>query len=54
MRYRVIYEQGDTSWGAYVPDPPGTDPTDPVVVFFLTTDTRVRRPAHSEPPPPPG
>jgi predicted RNase H-like HicB family nuclease len=20
MRYTVIYEQGDTSWGAYVPD----------------------------------
>ena len=23
MRYTVIYEQGDTSWGAYVPDLPG-------------------------------
>ncbi len=23
MRYTVIYEQGPTSWGAYVPDLPG-------------------------------
>jgi predicted RNase H-like HicB family nuclease len=23
MRYTVIVEQGDTSWGAYVPDLPG-------------------------------
>lgn len=23
MKYTVIYEQGDTSWGAYVPDLPG-------------------------------
>ena len=23
MRYSVVYEQGDTSWGAYVPDLPG-------------------------------
>lgn len=23
MRYTVIYEQGDSSWGAYVPDLPG-------------------------------
>lgn len=23
MRYTVIYEQGDNSWGAYVPDLPG-------------------------------
>lgn len=23
MRYTVVYEQGDTSWGAYVPDLPG-------------------------------
>lgn len=23
MRYTVIIEQGDTSWGAYVPDLPG-------------------------------
>ncbi len=23
MRYSVIYEQGATSWGAYVPDLPG-------------------------------
>ena len=23
MRYIVIYEQGPTSWGAYVPDLPG-------------------------------
>ncbi len=23
VRYTVIYEQGDTSWGAYVPDLPG-------------------------------
>lgn len=23
MRYTVIYEEGDTSWGAYVPDLPG-------------------------------
>lgn len=22
-RYSVVYEQGDTSWGAYVPDLPG-------------------------------
>jgi len=23
MRYSVVYEQGDTTWGAYVPDLPG-------------------------------
>jgi predicted RNase H-like HicB family nuclease len=23
IRYTVIYEQGPTSWGAYIPDPPG-------------------------------
>lgn len=23
MRYAVVYEQGDSSWGAYVPDLPG-------------------------------
>lgn len=23
MKYTVIYEQGPTSWGAYVPDLPG-------------------------------
>lgn len=23
MRYTVIYEQGDTGWGVYVPDLPG-------------------------------
>lgn len=23
MHYSVVYEQGDTSWGAYVPDLPG-------------------------------
>jgi len=23
MRYTVIYEKGETSWGAYVPDLPG-------------------------------
>lgn len=23
MRYSVVYEQGDTSWGASVPDLPG-------------------------------
>ena len=23
MRYSVVYEHGDTSWGAYVPDLPG-------------------------------
>jgi len=23
MRYSLVYEQGDTSWGAYVPDLPG-------------------------------
>ena len=23
MKYTVIYEKGDTSWGAYVPDLPG-------------------------------
>ncbi len=23
MRYSVVYEQGDASWGAYVPDLPG-------------------------------
>jgi len=23
MRYSVVYEKGDTSWGAYVPDLPG-------------------------------
>jgi predicted RNase H-like HicB family nuclease len=23
MQYTVIYEEGDTSWGAYVPDLPG-------------------------------
>jgi len=23
MRYSVVYEQGDTSWGTYVPDLPG-------------------------------
>jgi len=23
MRYSVVYKQGDTSWGAYVPDLPG-------------------------------
>jgi predicted RNase H-like HicB family nuclease len=23
MRYTVIYEKGETSWGAYVPDIPG-------------------------------
>lgn len=23
MKYTVIYEQGDASWGAYVPDLPG-------------------------------
>jgi len=23
MRYPVVYEQGDSSWGAYVSDPPG-------------------------------
>lgn len=23
MNYTVIYEQGDSSWGAYVPDVPG-------------------------------
>lgn len=23
MRYTVIYEQGPTSWGAYIPDLPG-------------------------------
>ena len=23
MRYKVIYEKGPTSWGAYVPDLPG-------------------------------
>ena len=23
MRYSVVYEQGDTSWRAYVPDLPG-------------------------------
>jgi len=23
MKFTVIYEKGQTSWGAYVPDPPG-------------------------------
>lgn len=23
MRYRVVIEKGETSWGAYVPDLPG-------------------------------
>ena len=38
MQYTVIIEQGDTSWGAYVPDLPGcvaaADTRDEVVVLI--------------------
>ena len=39
MRYMVVIEKGETSWGAYVPDLPGCVATGATV---KTTERRIR------------